>query len=284
LIKAYYTLTKPGIIYGNALTAAGGFFLASRGIIDFRLFIAMLFGLSCIIGSACVFNNLLDRDIDAKMNRTKNRPLVTKIISVPHAFIFAIILSILGSSILGFYTNLLTLFIALLGLFFYVVVYGIAKRRTVHSTIIGCISGAIPPVVGYCSVTNQFDLVAFLLFAILIFWQMPHFYAIGIFRREEYKAAGLPIWPLVKGMEDAKQKIVIYVVGFLVSVSLLAAFHFVGYVYLSVMLLIGFIWLVKGLRGLQLQKDIAWARSMFFFSLIVITAFSVMISVGPILP
>ncbi|MGI8419747.1 MAG: heme o synthase [Candidatus Levyibacteriota bacterium] len=284
MIKAYYTLTKPGIIYGNALTAAGGFFLAAHGIINISLFFAMLFGLSCIIASACVFNNILDRNIDAKMKRTKFRPLVQKVITVKQAFIFASFLSIIGTLILSLYTNSLTLSFALLGLFFYVVVYGIAKRYTVHSTIIGCISGALPPVVGYCSVTNQFDLVAFFLFTILIFWQMPHFYAIGMFRLEEYKTAGLPIWPSVKGAENTKQKIIVYVVGFLTTISLLTAFHFIGYIYLFVMVTISLLWLLKGIRGFGLQQDIAWAKSMFLFSLVVITVFSVMISVGPVLP
>ena len=284
MIKAYYLLTKPGIIYGNALTAAGGFFLASRGYIDLRLFVAMLFGLAFVIGSSCIFNNLLDRNIDAKMERTKKRALVTKIIPVPHALIYGIVLGLLGSFILYSSTNILTLLTALFGMFFYVIVYGIAKRNTVHGTLIGCISGAIPPVVGYVSVTNHLDIVALFLFLILVFWQMPHFYAIALFRLEEYSKAKMPVWPLIKGKQSAKEQIILYVTGFLLMISLPTIFHITGYVYLIGMLLIGGLWLVKGIQGLRVQKDFRWARSMFGFSLIVLLVFSVMISVGPLLP
>lgn len=284
MIRAYYLLTKPGIIYGNALTAAAGFFLASRGMIHFGLFIAMLVGLSFIIAASCVFNNILDRNIDAHMERTKNRALVTKLIPVSHALLYGITLGIIGSVILFTFTNNLTLLTALFGMFFYVVVYGIAKRNTVHGTLIGCISGAMPPVVGYVSVTHQLDIIAVFLFFILVFWQMPHFYAIALFRLQEYKNANMPVWPVVNGKTTAKQHIIMYVIGFLVVISMPTLFHVTGYTYLLTMLTVGFIWLVKGIHGLQLKKDFVWAKSMFGFSLVVLLVFSVMISLGPLLP
>ena len=284
MIKAYYYLTKPGIIYGNALPALGGFFLAARGHVDFVLLFAMIFGLSFIIGSACIFNNCLDRDIDAKMKRTEKRALVTKTIPLKNALIFAVILLILGSLLLGLYTNILTLILSYIGFVSYVFVYTFTKRKTVHGTLLGSISGAVPPVVGYCAVTNQFDLGALLLFLILVIWQMPHFYAIAMYRKDEYKAAGIPVLPLVKGMNDAKQQIILYVLAFLVSASLLTVFGYTGSVYLFVMLVISVIWLWKGLKGLRAKDDATWARSMFLFSLIVIMVFSLMMAVGSVLP
>lgn len=244
----------------------------------------MLFGLSGIMGAACVFNNIIDRDIDKKMDRTKNRALVLKTISIKSALIYAISLSIIGSAILYFFTNLLTLSIALLGLFFYVVVYGIAKRRTVHGTLIGCISGAVPPVVGYTAVTNQLDIAALLLFLILIFWQMPHFYAIALYRLKDYKNAKIPVMPLIRGLQSAKYQILFYIGILLIVSSLLTLFHYTGYVYLSVMAIVCLVWFGKGIRGLRVEKDLLWAKSMFRFSLVVICVFSVMVSLGSTLP
>ena len=168
MIRAYYYLTKPGIIYGNALPAIAGFLLASKGIFDIRLFFSMLIGLSLIIGSSCAFNNIADAEIDAKMERTKKRAMVTGAISKTSAIIFASILGIAGTTVLLLFTNHYALFTALLGMFFYLALYTPLKRKTVYGTIIGAVAGATPPVVGYVAVTNNFDTAALLLFFILI--------------------------------------------------------------------------------------------------------------------
>ena len=112
MIREFYSVTKPGIIFGNLITVAGGFFLASRGNIDFKLFIATLIGISLIIASGCVFNNYIDRDIDKLMERTKNRVLVQGLISAKAALIYAVILMLIGIIILSWQTNLLTVTIA----------------------------------------------------------------------------------------------------------------------------------------------------------------------------
>ena len=205
MIKTYYLLTKPGIIYGNSINTAGGFLLAAKGVIDPLLFLAALIGTAFVIGSACVFNNYIDREIDEKMARTKKRALVTGDIPVKNALIFGTLLGILGFLILFSYTNLLTGVIGVIGVVMYVVVYGYFKRRTVHGTLIGSISGAIPPVAGYTAVTNLIDTGAILLFLILVFWQMPHFYAIAVYRIEDYKKAGIPVLSVVKGIPTTKK-------------------------------------------------------------------------------
>ncbi len=107
-IKTYYRLAKPGIVYGNLITAAAGFFLASKGFINFQLLIAILVGIALIIGSSCVFNNYIDREIDEKMPRTKNRALVKGTVSPRNALIYATVLGILGFLVLAIYTNLTT--------------------------------------------------------------------------------------------------------------------------------------------------------------------------------
>ncbi len=278
MIKSYYYLTKPGIIYSNVLTAVGGFFLAAKGSFNILLFLTMTFGLAFVIASACVFNNYIDREIDSKMARTKKRALVRKIIPARYALIYATILGVIGFSLLLFYTNILTAFIAFIGFFFYVVIYSIGKRGSVYGTIIGSVSGAVPPVVGYCSVTNHIDLAAFLLFLILVLWQMPHFYAIAIFRKEDYAAASIPVLPVKKGVLHAKVQMFLYVIAFIIAASLLTVFRYTGFVYLVVMVTLGLMWLGMAIRGFRINDDKKWARKMFFFSLVIILIFSVLLS------
>jgi protoheme IX farnesyltransferase len=284
MVKEYYKLAKPGIIYGNAITAAAGFFLAGKGHFDFKLFAAMLIGLSFIIGSSCAFNNVWDADIDAKMERTKNRAMVTHKISKAKAIIFAAILGLLGVAILALHTNLLTLSVALVGMFFYLVLYTPLKRKTIYGTIIGAVAGATPPVVGYVAVTNNFDTAALLLFFILVFWQMPHFYAIAIRRLEEYKAASIPVLPVKEGIHATKIKMLAYIAAFALAASALTYFKYTGYSYLTSVILLGLCWLWLGIKGFQSADNNAWAKKMFLFSLIVLTVWSVVLAFNVLLP
>jgi len=192
----YYLLLKPGIIFGNLVTLAAGFLLASKGNVNFGLFAATVFGLSLVIASACVFNNYIDRFIDQNMERTKNRPLATGVIKVRDAILFGVLLGIAGNLTLLMYTNGLTVAVANVGFFVYVFLYSFLKSRTVYSTLIGSVSGAIPPVVGYCAVSNQFDFAAGILFMMMIFWQMPHFFAIALWHFDDYAKAGIPVLPV----------------------------------------------------------------------------------------
>lgn len=237
-----------------------------------------------VISSACVFNNYLDRDIDAKMARTRKRELVSGSVSSKNALIYASVLGFAGSMILGVYTNTLTQLIALVGLFAYVVVYGVAKRATVHGTVIGSISGAVPPVVGYCAVTGRLDTAALLLFLILVFWQMPHFYAIASYRSADYASAGIPVLPLKHGAKNTKHQIVGYILAFIVATMLLSVFGYTSVSYLVVITLVGLAWLRLALAGFKAKDDDAWAHKLFRFSLIVTLVFSIMISINAWLP
>lgn len=193
MIKTYYWLAKPGIIYGNAFSVVAGFFLASRGQYDWFLLLTTLFGISFIIGWACVWNNVYDRKIDARMTRTKNRALVTGKVSVLNAMLFGTILGVGGALVLGFYINTLTLVLALFGAFVYIALYTPLKHQSSLSLYIGAVSGAVPPVVGYVAVAGQLDIYALGLFIVLYIWQIVHFVAIAIFRFDEYTAAGIPL-------------------------------------------------------------------------------------------
>ena len=285
MLNTYYKLTKPGIIRGNILTAAGGFLLASKGHIQPWLFLAMLVGTSLVIASACIFNNVLDRKIDHAMERTKDRALVSGTISVRNANIFATVLGISGMVILIAYTNLLTAFIGIVGFISYVIIYGYAKRESVHGTLIGTISGATPIVAGYCAVTNQFDLGAALLFLILVFWQMAHFFGIAMYRHDDYAAAKIPVLPVVKGMHRTKIQTQLYGLGFIAATLALSVFGYTGVTFAVVMAIIGTYWFYLGLKDLRSTKDDSkWGKKMFLFSLLVIAMLSLMLGVNSLLP
>lgn len=279
MVKTYYLLTKPGIIMGNTITAAGGFALASRGNIDYRLFFATVLGLIFIIASACVFNNYADRGIDKKMKRTQNRALVKGLISGPNALFYATILGIVGVIILAIFTNYLALLTALLGFFVYVVLYTFWKRKSVHGTVVGSISGAVPPVVGYVAVSGRLDRGAVLFFLILVLWQMPHFFSIAIYRFKDYVAASIPVLPVKKGMQKTKINMLLYIIAFIFAASTLTIFNYTGYIYLAVVLLLSSIWLWQAIKGFSTNDDDKWAKQMFRISLFVITGLCIMIPI-----
>lgn len=282
MMKRYYFLTKPGIIYGNSLSVIAGFFLASHGSFNPLLFVTTLLGIGFVMASGCVFNNYIDRGIDEKMERTKRRALVTKSIPVSHAMIFGTILGLSGFGLLYNFTNLLTTFIAGIGFFFYVVVYGIAKRKSVHGTIVGSISGAVPPVVGYVAVSNNLDLAALFLFLLLVVWQMPHFYAIALFRMKDYRDAGIPVLPIVKGIQQTKIQIIHYIITLIIITPLLTFFGYTGYPYAIVAVTLCVIWIGIGIQGFKTQDTVMWAKKMFRFSLIVLLVLCGMISVNAV--
>lgn len=282
MIKTYYLLTKPGIIMGNLITTASAFVLASGGHFDIRLFFSTVIGLFFVIASACVFNNFIDREADRKMARTKNRALAKGSISTRNALLFAIFLGVIGIAVLAFTTNFLAVWAALAGFFVYVVLYSFWKYRTTYATLVGSISGAVPPVVGYCAASNRFDAGAVLLFMILVLWQMPHFYAIALYRFDEYTAASIPVLPVKKGIYNTKIQILLYIIAFLIAAVLLTVFGYTGNAYLGVATVLGLAWLGLSIAGFKSDNDRVWARNMFRFSLVVIMALSIMISLDAV--
>ena len=278
--KNYYHLAKPGIIYGNVITLAGGFAVAMRASSSNLLslavtFLGALIGLSLVIASGSVINNLIDSDIDAKMERTQGRELVVGSVSRRVAKRYAFVLGVAGFLILFLLTNLLTVAVAAFGYFAYIVLYSLwAKRRSVYGPHVGALSGAVPPVVGYVAVANRFDAGALILFAILFLWQIPHFFAIAIYRGGDYAAAEIPVMPIRRGLLETKINMVVYIVAFAVAAILLFMFGYIGAPYLVVTILANLVWLYFSARGFWITDVAAikkWARKMFFVSLIVLT-------------
>jgi len=278
MFRHYFQLTKPGIIFGNLITLTGGYFLAARGSFDPLLFLATAIGVSLIVASGCVFNNFIDRDIDAKMERTRNRALVTGLIAPNHALVFASILGILGLSILYLCTNPLSAGLVEIGFIVYVGFYSLyLKRHSVYGTLIGSISGAMPPVIGYCAVRNQFDLGAFILLVIFSIWQMPHSYAIAIFRFNDYSAASIPVLPVKEGFAKAKRHIVGYIIAFGFATAALTIAGYTGYVYLVASIALSLYWLWLAFK--PSDDQVKWAKKLFIASILIVTILSVFMAV-----
>ena len=284
-INTYYQLTKPGVLYGNVLTAVAGFFLAAAGSIDWAVFIAMLVGQTLVIASACVMNNYLDQDIDKIMKRTKKRPSVTGAVGDLQMRVFSAVLGIVGLIILIIGTNWLVVTIGILGWVTYVWLYGaLSKRKSIHGTLVGSISGAMPIAGGYAAVAGTVDLGLIIVFLILFFWQFPEFYSIAVYRRKEYKAAGIPVMTVVKGNRSTIIQIFVYTILYVFSTLTLTITGYTGWIYFAVMLLSGLYWIWLGYQGLTAEDPEKWARKMFRFSMIAILLLCVMLSVGALLP
>jgi protoheme IX farnesyltransferase len=278
LIKDYYRLVKPGIIYGNLVTTIAGFIFGSHANIGYINLIMTILGISFVIASGCVLNNIFDRDIDAIMNRTKYRELVLGKIDLRHALVYAITLGVLGFVLLIINTNLLTVIIAFIGLFFYVCLYTLYfKRHSVHGTFIGSISGAVPILVGYTATTNSFGLCGFILLLILSFWQMPHSYAINIRLINDYKNANINVMPVIYGIGFTKVLMFFYVILFSLAIISLYYYGFVGKIYLCGMLILCFFWFLLSILSIFSHNDKKFATINFIFSIITIMSFSILL-------
>ncbi|MFS1514080.1 heme o synthase [Chengkuizengella sp. SCS-71B] len=266
--RDFIQLTKPGIIRSNLIAAFGGFWLASQWDINWFIFAYMMLGTALIMASGCVLNNFLDRDFDEKMERTKGRSLPAGRIHPRVVLWYGIALGIIGLLVLYFLVNPISALLGFIGFFVYVFVYTMwLKRSSTWSTSIGGISGAMPPVLGYCAVTNEVDAGAWLLFALLFLWQPPHFWALGIRRKEEYRAAGFPLLPVVKGVKRTKIQMLPYVLLLIPVNIMFYVFGYVGMFYLIVSNLLSIIWFIYCIAGFVTKDDDKWARKTFLFSI-----------------
>lgn len=292
MLEDYYALAKPGLVFGNLITVIAGFLVGSaaygsivnpNGESNLAAYAFTILGIALVMASGCVFNNVIDRDIDAKMERTKERSIVVGRVSRRVAVVYGTVLGIAGFAVLVFSTNWLTVAAAAVGWLAYVVLYSMwGKRRTEYGVFVGSLAGAVPPVVGYTAAAAHFDLGAILLFATLVIWQMPHFYSIAIRRYDDYAAARVPVLPVRKGIAKTKWTMFAYIAAFILVAPSFQIFGYAGPLYVDVAMVLGFGWLglcVAGLRaggavtekqvGDQLAIDKQWARRMFLLSLVV---------------
>lgn len=279
----YLHLTKPGITISNLMTTFTGLWLASGGSPDLKLTIFTLLGAAFFIASGATLNNFYDRELDLKMKRTKNRAIASGRIHPRNALAFGIALLVAGLVVLAVFANPLAAVWGLIGHIFYVLIYTPLKRVTTLNTVIGGISGAAPPVIGWVAVTNSMDFGAWLLFLVLFLWQPPHFLALAMLKVEDYRAGGIPMLPVVKGFYETKRQMFFWGAALLPASLLLFLHSEVGYLYLGVTLVLGLIYLVLLFQGFRVQDDLAWARKLFGYSLIYLTAFCAAIFVSVLL-
>ena len=279
-LRDYFSVIKPGIVAGNLISVIGGFFLASRGKVDTTLLLATLTGIALVMASGCVFNNCIDRNLDRKMRRTRNRPMAQRRILLPVAIGYAILLGIAGFAILQRMTNVLTVLTVLLGFFIYVGLYSLyMKRHSRFGTWVGSLAGAVPPLAGYCAVHNSFDLGAFMLLTMFCLWQLPHACSIAILNLQDYMAAAIPVLPVSQGVPLAKKRMVGYVAAFTMAALLPVAGHYTGFAYFFTVLILGGYWLYQAWIGRSIVDDRRWARKLFFLSILMIMTVNVMMSV-----
>jgi protoheme IX farnesyltransferase len=267
VLLRYYRVTKPGIIRGNFIHIIAGYLLAYSSGLSLRTFIGAAVGISIVIASACVANNILDKSIDERMSRTKRREIVTGTINSKNAVLYSALLGILGFGVLLACTNITTVILGVISYVWYVWVYGYAKRTTWLSTVVGAVPGALPAMAGYTAVTGSIDVIAWCIFVIVFFWQLPHFYGIAIMRRFEYKTAGLPI--ITNKYSYAAVRAHIYVTLLLYIASILAASYIKAFSIIGIILMLvsSVVWIVF-ISTRVVADEAKWGKAIFLSSLV----------------
>lgn len=267
--KDFLALIKIGIVNSNLITTFTGIWLAifftNKGFFSsLDTVFYTLIGSAFIMAGSCSLNNYIDRDIDPLMERTKARPTVTGNISLSKAALIGFLLTGIGLLFLAF-TTLTAFVIGVIGIFTYVVLYSLwSKRRFVSNTIIGSISGAVPPLIGWAAINPNLDIMAWMLFFIMFAWQPPHFYALAMRRVEEYRAAGIPMLPVVKGFKTTKKHIFLWIIALLPLPFFMTPLG-TPFILLATILNVG--WIITGIYGNKFKDDLKWARLMFIYSL-----------------
>ncbi|RMH80628.1 MAG: protoheme IX farnesyltransferase [Acidobacteria bacterium] len=277
LIKDYIILTKPGIVLLVLITTLTGMYFAQRGFPEPWLVFWTLLGTGLASAGSAVLNQFFDRDIDALMGRTRERPLPSGSIGPRNALFFGVFLLLLSLLILLLKVNLLATSLVLLASLFYVVVYTLAlKRVSPIATEIGGVSGALPPVIGYASVKGEVNPEALILFIIMFLWQPPHFWVLAIKYVEDYKRAGVPTLPVSKGIDHTKIKTLIYTASLLPLSLLPSLYGLAGSLYFFSALVLSGVYLLLTLRFVFSRKPNG--MFLFFYSVLYIALlFSIMV-------
>ena len=243
-MRAFYALTKPRVVSLIVFTAVIGMFLATPGMVPVQILLAATLGIASVAGAAAAVNCLVEQKIDAVMQRTRARPLPRGELSSLQTLVFAGMLGGLGLWVLVHFVNPLTMWLTLATFVGYAIVYTvILKPMTPQNIVIGGASGAMPPVLGWASVTGEVTTEALLLFLIIYAWTPPHFWALALYRTEEYAKAGLPMLPVTHGKRYTQLQVLLYTL-ILFGVSLLPfAIRMSGWLYLAAACVLGAIFI-----------------------------------------
>ena len=267
VLKNYLELTKPKVVLMMLITAIIGMLLASKSLPSLYLVIISMIGIGLCASSAATINQIIDRNIDANMARTSNRPLPQGEITTFNASLFAFALMIVGTAILVSQVNTLTAALTVASLIGYAFIYTVfLKRATPQNIVIGGLAGAAPPLLGWTSVTNSIDANALLLVLIIFVWTPPHFWALAIYRKEDYARESIPMLPVTHGVRFTKLQIILYTV-LLVLVSLLPYIVLMsGNIYLFSALGLGLFYLYSSIK-MYLTDDEEYPMTSFKYSI-----------------
>ena len=263
----YLELCKPRVVFLIVFTAVVGMFLAVPGWPPFVALLAGTLGIGLAASSAAAINHLLDHRIDAKMARTRRRPLASGKLTEKKVLVFALALGLLSMAILLLWVNPLTAALTFLSLIGYAIVYTVwLKRATPQNIVIGGAAGAAPPVLGWTAVTGNLDPHALLLFLIIFVWTPPHFWALAIYRKDEYALVDIPMLPVTHGAEFTRLQILLYTVLLVIVTMLPFLTHMSGVVYLAgvSVLNLGFLWYAM---RMMVSRDILLPMYTFAFSI-----------------
>jgi len=270
--RGYLELTKPGVQALLFVSCASGMLIGSNFNPPVTVFFFGLIGISFLAASSAVVNHFFDKQIDAKMNRTSNRPLVMGHISDRQAIIFSVLLYASGSIMLLNFTNFLTWLLTTLTFIFYGFIYTkYLKYMTSQNIVIGGLAGAMPPLLGWSAITNSIEPNALLLVLIIMVWTPPHFWALAVYRVEDYSEAEVPMLPVQKGVAFTKQHILLYTFLLIACTMLPYAVQMFGEIYLISALVLGLIFLIYSFR-LYKDETNAIAMPTFAYSIIYLAA------------
>lgn len=284
VLKGYLALTKPRIIELLLVTTIPTMVVAANGIPGFWLVVATLVGGTLAAGGANAFNMVIDRDIDAIMQRTKRRPLVTGVMSPRAATVFAAALEIIAFAVLAIWVNQLSAWLAMSATAFYVFIYTLwLKRRSKQNIVIGGAAGAVPVLIGWSAVTNSLNWTPVLLFLVIFIWTPPHFWALAVRYRDDYEAAHVPMMPVVASLRRTTLEILVYsVIMWALTMFIGPAAH-LGWVYALSATILGGLFTFYAYRlyrhAHQDKADVAEAMKLFHFSITYLTALFVLMAV-----
>ncbi len=283
-VRDLVSLTKPRITFIVLVTAAAGMKLASArgaGPITGAKWLATLAGTALVVGAANALNMVWERDVDALMKRTKDRPLPAGRLSPGLALAFGLLLSVVSLPILFWGVNAMTGLLGAVALVSYVLVYTPLKRHSIRALWVGAVPGAIPPLLGWTAMTGRLDEAGLALFSILFVWQIPHFLAISIFRADDYARAGLKVVPVERGDAVTNGMILRYSLALLTVTSWPYFTGMGGKIYLGLAMVLGALFVGLGARAYRTvgEQRISWARGLFAYSIVyLVILFAVLVA------
>jgi heme o synthase len=267
-VKDYIQLIKFRLSFLVVFSATATFLLGSSGVIDWRKLVMLVLGGFMVTGSSNAFNQIIERDLDKLMSRTQKRPLPDNRMEVNEAFVFSLVMGIVGVFLLGYFVNITCGILGLLALLLYTLLYTPLKKHTPFAVFVGAFPGAIPPMLGWVAATGKLDVIAFALFFIQFIWQFPHFWAIAWVLDDDYKKAGFKMLPSLGGRDKSSAfQALVYTICLIPTSLLPFFFHITGIISSIVIIIAGVFFMMKALK-LYKTLDVKAAKELMFGSFI----------------